>query len=95
MKSRRQEIAEAKLHVLNLAARARDNKRRLAAERLLDSYEGASGGMIPTWYLADMGQLLRMHRDTVLRQFKPCLHKLGGRWAISRAELLAALEDAA
>jgi len=93
--NRRKEIAESRLRLMNLAARARDNKRRLDAERLLESYEAANGGLISTWYLADMGQLLRMHRDTVLRQFEPCLYKLGGRWAIFRADLLAALEDAA
>ncbi len=95
MKSRTQEIAETKWRLMTLAARARDNKRRLDAERLLESYEADNDGPIYTWYLADLTKLLRMHRDTVQRHYGDCLEKIGGRWAISRDGLLAALKNAA
>lgn len=66
---------------------------RRRAERLLERYEARHGGEeIGVWYLADIGRLLRIHRDTVRRRYAGILWKFGARWGAEREDLLAVLE---
>jgi len=92
--SRLREIARHKQLMAKLAMRAREKQKRLRAERLLERFEAANGGMKFVWYLTDLEGLLGVHRDTAKSQFERHLVRPHGRWCIERDNLIAALRSA-